>query len=131
RRGQRQPPRVRLHRDRAQERLSAWAMGVGFRQEASGMGSSDLAAASQALLVEARHRLATSHTLIATTLFRVTRGRRVEGASDARDDGLDPPGVCLFCKKPIIKLKQSSVKINERAYHSECWERLETRRTRP
>jgi len=76
------------------------------------MASSDFAAESQALLVESRHRIATSCTLVATTLFRMTRRRRLEGGSDAHDGGLQP----------------SSVTINERAYHSDCWERLEARR---
>ena len=94
------------------------------------MASSDFAAESQALLVESRHRIATSCTLVATTLFRVTRRRRLEGGSDAHDGGLQPPAVCVFCKKPIVKVKQSSVTINERAYHTDYRERLETRRRR-
>jgi hypothetical protein len=91
---------------------------------------SQLAAESQELVLESRHRIVTSGTLIETALFRVTRRRRVEGGSDARDGGLNPPAVCVFCNKPIVKLKESSVTINERAYHTDCWERLETRRTR-
>jgi len=94
------------------------------------MLSSELAATSEALVVESRHRIATSGTLIATTLIRVTRSRRLEGGSDAGDGGLQPPAVCVFCKKPIVKPRQNSVTINESAYHTDCWERLETRRTR-
>jgi hypothetical protein len=94
------------------------------------MASSDLAAESQALMVESRHRIATSGTLIAATLFRVTRRRRLEGGSDVRDGGLEPPVVCVLFKKPIVKPAQSSVTINERAYHTPCWERLEMRRAR-
>jgi hypothetical protein len=90
----------------------------------------DLAARSQAHLIESRHRVATSSTSIVTTLVRLTRRRRLEGGSDAADGGLGPPAVCVFCNKPIVKPTQNSVTINERAYHTDCWERLETRRAR-
>ena len=94
------------------------------------MAPSSLAAESQVLLVESRHRIATSDTLIATTLFRVTRQRRLEGGSDGPDGGLTPPAVCVLCKKPIVRPKQNSLTINERAYHADCWERRETRGSR-
>ncbi len=94
------------------------------------MVSSDLVAVSRIRLAQSEQLMAMSHTLIATTLFRVTRGRRLEGGSDSRDGGGKPPAVCVFCKKPIVKPGQSSVTINELAYHTDCWERLETRRTR-
>lgn len=48
----------------------------------------------------------------------------------SRDGVLEPPAACVFCKKPIVKPKQSSVTINERAYHTDCWDRLEKRRAR-
>jgi hypothetical protein len=56
--------------------------------------------------------------------------RRLESGSDSRDGGPQPPGVCLFCKKPIVKPRQNSVTINDQRYHTDCWERLEKRRAR-
>jgi len=94
------------------------------------MAPSDLSSDSQALLLESRHRIATSSTLIATTLFRTTRRRRLEGGSDV-DGGREDPAVCVFCNKPIVKPKQSSLTINERSYHSDCWERRQKRSARP
>jgi hypothetical protein len=84
---------------------------------------------SQALLVESRHRIATSGTLIATALFRTTRRRRLEGGSDG-DGGREDPAVCVLCNTPIVKPTQSSVTINERPHHSDCWERREKRSAR-
>ena len=60
----------------------------------------------------------------------MTRHRALQGGSDARDGGPEPPAVCVFCNKPIVRPKQSSVTINERTYHTDCWERLEKRRAR-
>ena len=57
-------------------------------------------------------------------------GRRLGESSDAGDRGREPPAICVFCNDPIVKPKQNSVTINERVYHSDCWERREKRRTR-
>jgi hypothetical protein len=61
-------------------------------------------------------------------------GRRLGASSDAGDSGCDPPAgagaICVFCNESIVKPKQGSVTINERVYHSDCWERLEKRRMR-
>ena len=48
----------------------------------------------------------------------------------SRDGVPEPPGVCVLCKEQIVKPKQSSVTINESAYHTDCWDRLEKRRAR-
>jgi hypothetical protein len=48
----------------------------------------------------------------------------------SRDGVPDPPDVCVLCKKQIVKPKQSSVTINESAYHTDCWDRREKRRAR-
>jgi hypothetical protein len=94
------------------------------------MASWDLAAESRARMEESRQRMDASHALIAAALFRVTRRSRIDGGSDVHDPGFEPPIVCVLCKKPIVKLKQNSMTINERAYHTDCWERQKTRRAR-
>ena len=94
------------------------------------MAPSDPGRTSQARLIESLHQIATSCTLIETTLLRTTRRRRLEGGSDG-EGGRDDPAVCVFCNKPIVKPRQNSVTINERSYHTDCWERREKRSARP
>lgn len=88
----------------------------------------DLARVSQTLVVESRHRIAVGAACVRTTLVRVTRLRRIAGGNDGGNHGASRT-ICVVCEKTVVS-PEDWVKINDRLYHTRCWDRVEARQAR-